>query len=218
MKLRVENLALASSLLMSALLLAPAAMADYNAQMRAYHEQLLNYQVQPGRYAEQRKQVCQNLKTMTRANQNVDALWAKFDALERRVPLGDARDPGFIKDCNAFIKEANARQELFIKDHNAGVDAANAASDAAKLEKRNADYKGYLDDAIKTFGASEGPHLKRRQRIWDEIKRCHAMKKNVASHVEQFKEMERAMSQGKDVSEQCRLLENSLALPNNITD
>lgn len=220
MEKRHLNLNLSKQMLLAVLTLAPtlwfspaANCGSYESQMRAYHEKLLAYQVQPGRFQQQRQQVCDKLKQMTRENSNVDALWTKFDALERRAAMRDSKDPGYINTCNAFIKEVQDRLEQHVKQYNANVDAKNAASATEARDSRNAAYQAYIDNLVKTYQPAQGPHLKRRQRIWDEIKRCHVLKKYINNHVEQFKQMEKALSQGKDTDELCKQLEYSLALP-----
>jgi predicted DNA-binding protein YlxM (UPF0122 family) len=187
--------------------------ASYETQMKAYHDKLLAYQVQPGRFQPQRQAVCDKLKQMTRENSNVDALWAKFDALERRAAGRDSKDPTYMNDCNAFIKEVQDRLEKHVKEFNANADAKSAASATAAKDSRNAAYQAYIDNLVKTYQPTPGPHIKRRQKIWDEIKRCHVQKKMVNNHVEQYKQMEKALSEGKDINELCKQLEYSLALP-----
>ncbi|PZM82859.1 MAG: hypothetical protein DKT66_12790 [Candidatus Melainabacteria bacterium] len=187
--------------------------SSYETQMKAYHDKLLAYQVQPGRYQPQRQAVCDKLKQMTKENSNVDALWAKFDALERRAAGRDSKDPTYMNDCNAFIKEVQDRLEKHVKEFNANADAKTAASAAAARDSRNAAYQAYIDQMMKTYTVPFGPQHKRRQRIFDELKRCNAQKKNINNHVEQFKQMEKALSEGKDINDLCKQLENSLALP-----
>lgn len=210
----VGHLLAGSTIVFSTVLFASSgSCASYETQMKAYHEKLLAYKVQPGRYQAQRQAVCDKLKQMTSKNFNVDALWAKFDALERRAGARDSNDPTYSNDCNAFIKEVQEILEKHVKEYNADADAKNAASVTAARDQREAALRTQVDNVMKNYRPPYGNQLKRRERIWEELKRCYAQKKNISNHIVQLKEMDNALAQGRDVTDLCKQLENSLALP-----
>jgi hypothetical protein len=179
----VQNFASISVLLLTVQTIAAPAWGDqstaaYKEQMRAYHAKLLTYQVQPGRLQEQRKQVCDSLKELTRKDQNVDSLWAKFDALERRAR---GTDKAYADECNALIAEVKTRVEQYNKgqkdnyDNKAKENADKAGADRAQA---NTARQAQIASMIKDHSPRYGAYYNRRKRIWEELKRCYVQKRN----------------------------------------
>lgn len=197
-----------------------ATTGTYNQQLRAYHEKLLAYKVQPGRFEAQRKEVCEKLKDLTRQNQNVDALWAKFDALERRA---NGKDNAYANDCNAFIKEVFDAANKKIAAENSRLAAENAQANektakSLELAKKHKDEQVAL--MMRNYQPHSGYQYNRRKRIWEELQRCYAQKKNITNHLEQLTKIDTALGNGsvQSLDSQLTALEDSLALPHNIKD
>jgi hypothetical protein len=213
------KLAALALIALNAQLSQPTMASSYETQLREYHEKLLQYQVQPGRFKEQRERVCSNLKVLTKSGKNVDALWRKFDALERRAGGTDA---AYSNDCNAFISEVSALGE----QHNKEVlskyesDLAAQSKKAEDIAQQNEKRKQADNDSFfRNYTTPYGSYYNRRQRIVEELKRCHAQKKNISQHLLSLKQIDlaRARNSG-DIGKMCEELENSLALPHNIQD
>lgn len=197
-----------------------ATTGTYNQQLRAYHEKLLAYKVQPGRFEAQRKEVCEKLKELTRQNQNVDALWAKFDALERRA---NGKDNAYANDCNAFIKEVFDAANKKIAAENSRLAAENAQAEeknakSLELAKKHRDEQVAL--MMRNYRPHSGYQYNRRKRIWEELQRCYAQKKNITNHIEQLMQIDTSLGSGavQKLDSQLTSLEDSLALPHNIKD
>lgn len=182
----------------------------YKEQMRAYHAKLLAYEVQPGRCMAQRAQICSKLKYLTSQNQNVDALWAKLDAIERRARGTDTADTAYTCECITLLKEV---LDQFGKNKSQAnpiemVPIPTKANDEAMMSQ------------VLSTPPRSGYQFNRRTRIWEELKRCSAQKKNISNHVQQFIAMDKAMASGnfQQLESLLTQLEDSLALPHNVKD
>lgn len=190
-----------------------AANATYNQQLRAYHEKLLAYKVQPGRFQAQRTDVCEKLKELTRQNQNVDALWAKFDALERRA---NGKDAAYADDCNAFIKEVLEQVNKKVVAENVRVSEAYSKSKAQAKALNDAAIAGMM----KSYAPHSGYQYNRRKRIWEQMQSFHARKADISNQVKQLMEADTALGTGslQNLDSLLTNLEDSLNLPHNIKD